>query len=120
MSEICSQYNELSILVDISSFECCYLSIMCSKFTLPTKIEIPLLYIKEDPLPDAFPLGNGPIPFISAVKELSLSAILLIGSSETILLCTGVSTSSNNFRPIEIMDLLITILEILYFTFYVD
>ena len=48
------------------------------------EIEIPLLCIMEDPLPDAFPLGNGSIPFISAVQELSLSAILLIGSSETI------------------------------------
>ncbi len=67
------------------------------------EIEIPLLCIKEIPLPDAFPFGNGFMPLISAVQLLSLSTILVIASSEIILLSVGISTSSNNLRPIEII-----------------
>ena len=67
------------------------------------EIEIPLLCIKEMPLPDAFPFGNGSMPLISAVQLLSLSTVFVIASSERILLFVGISTSSNNLRPIEII-----------------
>ena len=81
------------------------------------EIEIPLLCIREAPLPDAFPLGNGSIPSISAVQVLCLSAILLFESSETILLSNGESTSLNNLRPIETHDILnYLIFKTLYFT----
>ena len=67
------------------------------------EIEIPLLCIKEVPLPDPFPLGNGLMPLTSAVQLLSLSIVLVGVSSEMILLSVGISTSSNSLRPIEII-----------------
>mgnify|MGYP007135861906 CR=1 FL=1 len=70
------------------------------------EIVIPLLYIKDTPLLDAFPFGNEFIPLISAVHLLSLSTVLVITSSEMILLSVGLSTSSNNLRPIESLSIL--------------
>lgn len=63
---------------------------------------MPLLYISEVPLPEVFPLGNGLVSLISPVQLLSLSTFFVIASSEMILLSIGLSTSSNNLRPIGI------------------
>jgi len=57
------------------------------------EIEIPLLCINEVPLPDAIPFGKGFMPLISAVQLLSLCNVLVIASSEIILLSVGISTS---------------------------
>jgi hypothetical protein len=54
----------------------------------------------------AFPFGNEFIPLISAFRLLSLSTVLVITSSEMILLSVGLSTSSNNLRPIESLSIL--------------
>src|SRR4029078_12838422 len=67
------------------------------------EIEIPLLCIKEIPLPEAFPFGNGLMPLILPVHLLSLSTVLVTSCSEMMLLSVGLSTSSNTLRPIDII-----------------
>ena len=56
-----------SLPLNVITSRLCVVNLPCQ-----LEIEIPLLCIREDPLPEAFPLGNGYIPSISAVQVLFL------------------------------------------------
>ena len=101
-----------SLPLNVVTSRLCVVNIPCQ-----LEIEIPLLCIRENPLPEAFPLGNASIPSILAVQVLSLSTILLIGSSETILLSNGISPLQIIYVLLKSYDILnYLIFKILYFT----